>query len=150
MIDFICSRNSWQSVRKDLLPLFVSRLPKLTAEAVSNHHLENGRQMQVEPVTTQYLYNACMDAANQDDRQYTRTYCLAFIQGAVNAHIHLTSSYNFPSQYCLPIANVEKKMAGIFIKYVEDNPHIFKKPVIQTLYYALHDAFPCPESQSAK
>ncbi|KPJ98538.1 MAG: hypothetical protein AMJ60_07865 [Desulfobacterales bacterium SG8_35] len=106
-------------------------------------------EKQVEPVTTRYLYNACMDAAYQDDNLYTRTYCLAFIQGAVNAHIHLTSSYNLPSQYCLPMANVEKKMAGIFIKYVEDNPHFFKKPAIQTLYYALHDAFPCPESQPA-
>ena len=99
---------------------------------------------QAELVTTRYLYRACMDAVYQDDSLYTGTYCRAFIQGAVNAHRHLTSFYNFPPQYCLPAANIEKKMAGIFIKCAEENPVLFKKPAISTLYYALREAFPCP------
>ena len=65
-------------------------------------------EKEVEPITTRYLNNACMDAAYQDDSLHEDVF-LAFIQGAVNAHIHLTSSYNLPSQYCLPMENVEKK-----------------------------------------
>jgi len=107
-------------------------------------------QKQVEPVTTQYLYNSCMDVAYKDDTLTTSTYCRAFIQGAVNADKHLTSYYNFPKRYCLPAANVEKEIAGIFIKVAEENPIFFKKPAISTLYYALQNAFPCTESQLSK
>ena len=99
---------------------------------------------QVELVSTQYLYTACMDAAYQDDTLYTRTFCRSFIQGAINAHVHLTSSYDVPGQFCLPAANVDNELAGIFIRYTQQNPIFFKKPAILTLFYALNSAFLCP------
>ena len=105
---------------------------------------------QVESATTRHLYNACMDVVYDDDTLTTSTFCRAFIQGAVNSHKHLTSYYNFPKQYCLPVANVEKEIAGIFIKVVQENPIFFKKPAISALYYALQNAFPCPQSTPQK
>ena len=105
---------------------------------------------QVESVTTRHLYNACMDTVYDDDTLTTSTYCRAFIQGAVNAHTHLTSYYSFPKQFCLPEANVDKKIAGIFIKTVDENRIFFEKPAISALYYALRDAFPCTESTPKK
>jgi len=102
-------------------------------------------EKQVEPITTKYLYGVCMIGAFQDNN-----YCKTFILGAVNAHIILTSFYNFPSQYCLPVANVEKRMVGIFMKYAEENPVYFEKPAILTLFHAFQKAFPCPEPTPGK
>ena len=105
---------------------------------------------QIELATTYYLYGTCMDVAYQDDTLTTSSYCRAFIQGAVNAHKYLTSYYNFPNKYCLPVAISEKKIIGIFIKFFEENPNFIEKPAISTLYYALNEAFPCPGSQPSE
>ena len=99
---------------------------------------------QNELATTYYLYGTCMDVAYQDDTLTTSAYCKAFIQGAVNAHKHFTSYNKFPSQHCLTATISEKKLIGIFIKFVEENPNFTEKPAISTLYYALKEAFPYP------
>ena len=105
---------------------------------------------EIEPISTEYLYGTCRAIGYENNTLYARTYCRAFFQGFVNANKHLTSSYNFPSQYCLPASNVEKKIAEIFIKFVQENPQFLKKTAIYTLYYALHGAFPCTEPESSK
>jgi len=105
---------------------------------------------QIEPVTTEYLYGTCKEIGTKNGAIYEKTYCRAFIQGALNAHVHLTTSYNLPRQFCFPIANVENKLAEFFLKFVQENPKFIKKTAIHTLYYALHGAFPCPETQPSK
>ena len=100
---------------------------------------------QFELETTRYLYDTCKNAGIRGANTYNAIYCRTFINGAMNAHVHLTSTYNFPRQYCLPLTNVEAKIAGIFMKYVEEHPQYLNKPAIINLYYALHGAFPCPE-----
>ena len=105
---------------------------------------------QIELATTYYLYGTCMDAVHQDDTLTTTVYCKAFIQGAVNTHKYFTSYYNFPSQYCLPMTISERKIVGIFIKFVGEHPNFIEKPAISTLNYALKEAFPCTESQPSK
>ena len=103
-------------------------------------------QEQRETVTTNYLVSNCMDAAYQDDSLTTRTFCLAFIRGAVNAHMLLTSSINCPLKFCLPGPIGEQKMSGIFLKYAREHSEFSEKPAILTLFYALNHAFPCTES----
>ena len=103
-------------------------------------------QEQRETVTTNYLVSNCMDAAYQDDSLTTRTFCLAFIRGAVNAHMLLTSSYEVPLKFCLPGSIGEQKMAVIFLEYAREQPNFSDKPAILTLYYALNNTFPCIES----
>ena len=100
-----------------------------------------------EQVTTRFLYTACMDAAFQDDAYYTGTFCRAYIQGAMNAHQHLTSYFNYSRQYCFSGANVDKNIVGIFIKYAQENPIFLEKSAILTLYHALKKSFPCQQNQ---
>ncbi|MFC1844111.1 Rap1a/Tai family immunity protein [Thermodesulfobacteriota bacterium] len=101
---------------------------------------------QIKPTTTHYLYATCMDVAYEDDTLTTSTYCTAFIQGAIDAHNHFTSYHNFPSRCCLPKGISGKKIAGIFLKFVKENPNFLEKPAMTTLDNALNNAFPCPES----
>ena len=100
---------------------------------------------QFKPVSTHDLIGACLDAVYPDDTLTTKTFCLAFIQGAVSAHMLLTSSYNYPLKFCLPESIGVQKMVGIFLKYTREQPYFFEKPAILTLYYALNDAYPCSE-----
>ena len=102
-------------------------------------------QRQIELRSTKHLYDICKNSGNNGSFRYNTISCRSFIEGALNAHVHLTSSYMLPKQYCLPMTNVENKIAGIFIKYVEEHPQYLNKPAIFNLYYALHGAFPCPE-----
>lgn len=97
----------------------------------------------IELATTSYLYGACMDFVYQDDTLTTSSYCKAFIQGAVNAHKHLTSYHNIPSHFCLPEAVSDKQVVGILLKFIEENHNFIEKPAISTLYFVLEDNFPC-------
>ena len=81
---------------------------------------------QVEPETTFFLLGTCMDVVHQDETLTTSAYCTAFIQGAINTHEYYTSYYNFPSQYCLPMAISERNIIGIFIKFVGAHPNLLK------------------------
>lgn len=105
---------------------------------------------QIELATTSYLYSTCLDVVYKDETLATSAYCKAFIQGAVNAHTHLTSYHKFPRQYCLPSAISEKEIIRIFMKLVEENPNVIEKPAISTLYSGLNEAFPCAESPPSK
>ena len=105
---------------------------------------------QVEPETTFYLLGTCMDIVHQDETLTTSVYCTAFIQGAINTHKYYTSYYNFPSQYCLPMAISERNIIGIFIKFVGAHPNFIEKPAITTLHHALKYTFPCNEPESPK
>jgi len=107
-------------------------------------------QKQVELETTKYLYDTCKNAGVKGANAYNAIFCRTFINGAMNAHVHLTSTYQLPRQYCLPMADVESKIAGIFTKYVEEHPQYLNKPAIFNLYYALHGAFPCLETEPSK
>ena len=104
----------------------------------------------VESGSTYYLYGTCMDAVHQDATITTSVFCKAFIRGSVITHNYYTSYYNFPRQYCLPSGISEKKILGIFIKFVEENYNFIDKPAITTLHHALKQSFPCAESQASK
>ena len=108
---------------------------------------DKGAQEQIELRTTQYLYGTCKNAGTKDTDAYSKIYCRTFIEGALNAHVHFASSHQFHRDYCLPLTTVENKISAIFIKYVEEHPQYYNKPAIFNLFYALNEAFPCPESQ---
>ena len=103
---------------------------------------------QVEPETTFFLLGTCMDIVHQDETLTTSVYCTAFIQGAINTHKYYTSYYNFPSQYCLPMAISERDIIGIFVKFVREHPDFIEKPAITTLHHSLKNTFPCTEPES--
>ena len=103
---------------------------------------------QVEPETTFFLLGTCMDVVHQDDTLTSSVYCTAFIQGAINTHKYYTSYYNFPSQYCLPMAISERDIIGIFVKFVREHPDFIEKPAITTLHHSLKNTFPCTEPES--
>ena len=102
-------------------------------------------QKQIEPRTTEFLYNTCRNALTKDPDAFSEIYCRTFIEGALNAHVHFASTYQFHRDYCLPWLNVEDKIAEVFIKYVKEHPQYYNKPAIYNLFYALSDAYPCPE-----
>jgi len=105
-------------------------------------------QRQIELRTTEYLYNTCSNALSQDADAFSKIYCRTFIEGALNAQVHFASTYQFHRDYCLPWLNVEDKIAEVFIKYVAEHPQYYNKPAIFNLFYALGDAYPCPEPES--
>ena len=105
---------------------------------------------QLEPVTTYDLIGSCMDTVYQDETLTTKTFCSAFIRGAVDAHKFLSSSFNCPLNFCLPAEVNDKQMIGVLISYVREHPELSEKSAILTLYYAFNDAFPCPESQTSR
>ena len=103
---------------------------------------------QIEDASTNYLYGNCMDFVYQDETLTTSAYCKAFIQGAINAHKHLSTHHQIPKHFCLPKTITEKKIINILIKFIDENPNFIEKPAIATLYYVLDETFPCPGSQS--
>jgi hypothetical protein len=105
-------------------------------------------EQRAELETTYYLFGACMDAVYQDDTLTTSAYCRAFIKGTVNTHKYYTSYYNFPKQYCLPKALSERKIVGIFIKFVQVHPEFMENSALATLHHALKNAFTCTEPES--
>ena len=105
-------------------------------------------QEQIELRSTRFLYDICKNAGTKDADAYSQIYCRTFIEGALNAQVHFASSYQFHRDYCLPWTQVENKIAEIFIKYVEEHPQYYNKPAIFNLFYALNDAFPCPEPKT--
>jgi len=121
-----------------ILPLFII----FTSPVMAEEQFDNA--------STGFLYGACMDFVYQDETLTTSAHCKAFIQGAINAHKHLTSHHKFPNQFCLPPAVSEKKVIRILLKFIEGNQNFINKPAILTLFYVLEETFPCAQSKSSR